>query len=111
MSFKRWSWIFTRPEFGMPYLTARLCDIDRDPRTENCDDQGQGSQWKSRFRPFNRNEKTSCSESSHKIESTNCLFSSIHVLIEPIGPGVIAHAADRLVRPLSAHQHRVSGNA
>src|SRR6516225_27102 len=104
MSFKRWSWIFTRPEFGMPYLTAGLGDIDRDPRTENCDDQGQGSQWKSRFRPFHRQEKTSSGECRQKIESTNRLFGAIHVLIERVSTCVIGHATDCLVRPLSGYK-------
>src|SRR5215469_1764764 len=97
----------------MPYSTAWLGDIDRDPRTENCDDQGQGSQWKSSFRPFNWQEKTDYGECRQKIESTDCLFGAIHVLIERVSARVIGHATDRLVRPLSGYKDwigRRSGN-
>jgi hypothetical protein len=31
MSFRRRSWIFTRPKFRMSYSTARLSDVDGDP--------------------------------------------------------------------------------
>ncbi|MGA8658397.1 MAG: hypothetical protein WB586_19830 [Chthoniobacterales bacterium] len=34
----------------------------------------------------------------------NCLFRSIHVPIEPIGPGIVTHDPDCLVGSLSGQQ-------
>src|ERR1700730_7048920 len=94
IGFRSWTWGFTRPKFWMPYSTARLGDIDRDPGTENCYHQGQGRYGHGGFWPFDRHQETGYGECRQKIESTNCLFSSIHVLIEPIGAGMVTLVAD-----------------
>jgi hypothetical protein len=44
IGFRSWNWSITRPKFGMSYATASPGDIDSDPGTENCHDQGQRGQ-------------------------------------------------------------------
>ena len=67
IGFRRWSWIFTQPEFGMPYLTARLRDIDHNPGTENGTTRVMAAKRNGGFRRFNQHEKAGSGKFCQKI--------------------------------------------